>query len=146
VLGPHESTKGTTRQENAPRLLHDRKTAAQLLSISVRFLEYLIADGFVAVQCRCKRILISHDELIRFSTRPEPSAKPMSDSATEQWIADVQASYAEGTLPKWQIRAVKNIANWKWNAEFGSNVAPEILWGKNVPGKHPTAVVPQQGE
>jgi excisionase family DNA binding protein len=102
-----------------PRLLWDRKTAAHLLSISVRSLDYLIADGSITVLRTGRRVLISRDELVRFAT-PEPPSQPLSDSEVEQWVADVQASYAAGTLPKWQIRCVEKIAGWKWDAEFGS--------------------------
>jgi hypothetical protein len=120
VLAPMTLTRNahasTQQQDNAPRLLYDRKTAAFKLSISVRALDYLIADGFITVQRSGKRVLIPHAELVRFATPTEPSTTPITDLEIERWIASIQASYTAGTLPKWQRRLVDGMANWKWDA------------------------------
>jgi len=61
--GAEEDTKSV----NAPRLLYGRKEAARQISVSVRTLDYLIANG----KLRCKRlggrVLLMHAELVRFS-------------------------------------------------------------------------------
>ena len=52
----------------AARILYDRKSAAQQLSISVRSLDYLIAGKQLAT-CRIgKKVLVSHTELVRFAS------------------------------------------------------------------------------
>lgn len=54
-------------QSTAPRLLYDRKTAARLLSISIRSLDYLLAQRTFDTRRIGKKVLITHDSLIRFS-------------------------------------------------------------------------------
>jgi hypothetical protein len=49
------------------RLLHPRKEAAWLLGISVRSLDYLIANKQLATRRNGGRVLIPHSELVRFS-------------------------------------------------------------------------------
>lgn len=49
------------------RILYDRKTAAVKLSLSVRSLDYLIAQKEILVRRVGTKILIPHGELIRFS-------------------------------------------------------------------------------
>lgn len=49
------------------RLLHPRKEAAWLLGISVRSLDYLIANKQLATRKIGGRILVPHNELVRFS-------------------------------------------------------------------------------
>lgn len=49
------------------RLLHPRVEAAWLLGISVRSLDYLIANKLLATRKVGGRVLIPHGELIRFS-------------------------------------------------------------------------------
>ena len=51
----------------AHRLLHPRKEAAWLLGISVRSLDYLIANKLLATRKIGGRILIPHSEPVRFS-------------------------------------------------------------------------------
>jgi len=58
----------TTSQSPAPRLLYDRKEAARQLSISVRSLDYLIAGRKIGIRRIGSRILIAHDDLVRFAT------------------------------------------------------------------------------
>ena len=53
--------------ESVTRLLYDRKHAAQMLSISVRSLDYLISNKKLQTRRIGKRILISHGELVRFA-------------------------------------------------------------------------------
>jgi hypothetical protein len=49
------------------RLLYDRKTAARMLSISIRSLDYLIADRKLETRRIGKKVLIPHGELVKFS-------------------------------------------------------------------------------
>jgi hypothetical protein len=120
VLAPMTLTRNapssTLQQDDAPRLLCARKQAACLLSISVRSLDYLIADGFINVQRSGKRVLIPHAELVRFVTPPEPPTTPITDSEIERSIASIQASDAAGILLRWQRRLVEGIARWMWDA------------------------------
>jgi excisionase family DNA binding protein len=64
----------TTRPVLLPRLLYSRKEAAYQLSISTRSLDYLIAEGRLNTRKIGGRILVPHDELLRFSRhdRMEP--------------------------------------------------------------------------
>lgn len=50
-----------------PRLFYSRKEAAYLLSISVRSLDYLIAEGRLHTRKIGAKILVPHDELLRFA-------------------------------------------------------------------------------
>jgi|GEM_PF-2556176 len=50
-----------------PRLLYSRKEGAYLLSVSIRALDYLIAEGRINTRRIGGRILVSHDELARFA-------------------------------------------------------------------------------
>ena len=59
----------TTSHMPASRLLYDRKTAAQQLSISVRSLDYLIAGGKLRTRRLGRKVMIPHGELVRFSFR-----------------------------------------------------------------------------
>ena len=56
----------------ADRLLYDRKSAAQLLSISVRSLDYLIANKVVATRRIGSRVLIAFTELKRVAKQDRP--------------------------------------------------------------------------
>lgn len=49
------------------RLLYDRKSAAQQLSISVRSVDYLIARKLLATRRLGKKVLIPYSELVRFA-------------------------------------------------------------------------------
>ena len=58
------------------RLLYDRKTAAQMLSISERAVSYLLARGEIRFRRIGRRTLIPRSELVRFARghHPEPIA------------------------------------------------------------------------
>lgn len=56
---------GTAMQ--ARRILYDRKSAAVQLSISVRSLDYLIAQRKFDTRRIGKKILIPHADLVRFA-------------------------------------------------------------------------------
>jgi excisionase family DNA binding protein len=49
------------------RLLYTRNEAARQLSISVRSVDYLIANKQLATRRIGKRVLIPHSELVRFA-------------------------------------------------------------------------------
>ena len=57
-------------------LLLDKKSAAKLLGISVRMLEYLIAQGKVCVRRIGRRVLIPHQSLAQFA---RPTQLPKGD-------------------------------------------------------------------
>jgi excisionase family DNA binding protein len=56
------------------RLLYDRKTAAKMLSLSIRSLAYLLSRGEIRFRRLGAKILIPHSELVRFANghHPEP--------------------------------------------------------------------------
>lgn len=58
------------------RLLYDRKTAARMLSISLRSLAYLLSRGEIRFRRIGTKTLIPHAELVRFAHghHPEPVA------------------------------------------------------------------------
>lgn len=96
------------KQENAPRLLYDRKTAAQHLSISVRSLD----------SHRC--VLIAHAELHRLGQK-DSGRRTRSDAQIVEFMDHLQSAYADGTLQPWQIRTIERaIPSWRWNSEYGS--------------------------
>lgn len=49
------------------RMLYDRKTAAQQLSISVRSLDYMLASRQFETRRIGKKVLITHASLVRFA-------------------------------------------------------------------------------
>lgn len=49
------------------RLLYDRRSAANQLSISVRALDYLLAQGKFNTRKIGKKVLIPHADLVRFA-------------------------------------------------------------------------------
>jgi hypothetical protein len=53
-------------QPAEPRLLYSRKDAAYQLSISTRSLDYLIREGRLHTRKIGGRILVPHEELVRF--------------------------------------------------------------------------------
>lgn len=56
-----------TNQPEEPRLLYSRKEAARQLSISIRLVDYLIANKPLATRRMWKRVMIPHSELVRFA-------------------------------------------------------------------------------
>ena len=52
---------------DTPRLLYDRKEAARQLSLSVRSLDYLVANKKLEFRRIGKKVLIIHASLVRFS-------------------------------------------------------------------------------
>lgn len=49
------------------RLMYDRKTAARMLSISVRSLDYLIAAKRLDTRRIGKKVLVTHRSLVQFA-------------------------------------------------------------------------------
>lgn len=64
----------TNKQDNAPRLLYDRREAARQLSISVRALDYLVANKKLSTRRIGKKVLVPHSELVRFSRGNHPES------------------------------------------------------------------------
>jgi hypothetical protein len=56
-----------TAHPGGPRLLYDRKEAARQLSISVRSLDYFLAQRKFDTRRIGKKVLITHASLVRFS-------------------------------------------------------------------------------
>ena len=58
------------------RLLYDKRTAAEMLSISLRSLNYLLSRGQIRFRRIGSHVVIPHGELVRFAHghHPEPVA------------------------------------------------------------------------
>jgi hypothetical protein len=63
------TTQRTAPHAAAPRLNYPRKEAAYLAGISVRNLDYRIAMGTIKTRRIGSRILIPHEELMKFVSR-----------------------------------------------------------------------------
>jgi excisionase family DNA binding protein len=59
--------RGQQMAEPFKRMLYDRKSAAQQLSISVRSLDYMISRQHLPIRRIGSRILIRHEDLKKFS-------------------------------------------------------------------------------
>ena len=57
----------STSPQPLTRLLYDRKSAAQMLSISIRSLDYLIARKELDTRRIGKKVLVPHRELVRYA-------------------------------------------------------------------------------
>jgi hypothetical protein len=57
----------------AQKLLYDRRSAAYTLSISVRSLDYLIANKRLNTLKMGSKVMIGHGELVKFSRQHHPS-------------------------------------------------------------------------
>jgi hypothetical protein len=55
------------------KLLYSRKDAAFALSVSVRSLDYLIANKQLATKKIGKKVMVSHGELVRFARSDHPN-------------------------------------------------------------------------
>lgn len=79
-----------TADDHAPRLLYDRKEAARQLSISVRSVDYYLAQRKFDTRRIGKKVLITHASLVRFAQQnhyegvlaPPKESGPASDSGT----------------------------------------------------------------
>jgi excisionase family DNA binding protein len=60
-------TYGQDQPAPTTRLLYDRKSAAQLLSISIRSLDYLVANRKIPTRRIGSRVLIHNNDLTRFA-------------------------------------------------------------------------------
>jgi excisionase family DNA binding protein len=72
---PEVLLSGTSRFQ-LQRLLYDKRSAAEMLSISLRSLNYLLSRGKIRFRRMGSRVLIPHAELVRFAQghHPEPVA------------------------------------------------------------------------
>jgi hypothetical protein len=61
------ATPRTAPQDNAPRLLYDRKESARQLSTSPPSLDYYLAAGKFKTRRLGRKVLIPHSELVRFA-------------------------------------------------------------------------------
>jgi len=64
------------------RLLYDRKTAARLLSISVRSLDYIIAAKGLETRRIGRKVLVTRASLIRYAAGNHFAITSRSDAAT----------------------------------------------------------------
>lgn len=62
--------------EEKQRLLYDKRTAAALLSISIRSLEYMIAKSEIKVRRLGSRVLVPRIEVEKLARRDVPSPSP----------------------------------------------------------------------
>jgi hypothetical protein len=73
MTDPHHRQTSTThdnpKQQPASRLLYPRKEAAAQICISVRMLDHYIVKGKINTLRIGSRVLIPHDELLRFAAR-----------------------------------------------------------------------------
>lgn len=65
TAAPNLTVTPTTSTAN--RLLYGRKTAAAMLSISLRTFDYYLADGKFQTRRIARNVLIPHGELVRFA-------------------------------------------------------------------------------
>jgi excisionase family DNA binding protein len=56
------------------RLLYDKQTAAEMLSISLRSVNYLLSRGEIRFRRIGNRVLIPHGELVRFAHGHHPES------------------------------------------------------------------------
>ena len=61
------NTLCTTSHPAAPRMLYSRNEAAHQLCLSVRAIDYLIANKKLAIRRVGKKVLVPHGELVRFA-------------------------------------------------------------------------------
>jgi excisionase family DNA binding protein len=66
---PFMTSKCNTLQSSAPRLLYPRKEAAFQLGLSVRNLDYRILKGTIRARRVGSRVLVPHEELVKFASR-----------------------------------------------------------------------------
>jgi excisionase family DNA binding protein len=82
--------------EKPNRLLHPKKEAAYLLGISVRALDYLIADKKLSTRRIGKRVLIPATELHRFIRSDHP--ENVREMPSHQTLANLESgAYSPGT-------------------------------------------------
>ena len=62
------------------RLLYDRKTAARLLSISVRSLDYIIAGKGLDTRRIGRKVLVTHASLVRYASGNHFAVTSRSDA------------------------------------------------------------------
>ena len=67
TFASHPDASFTAASAGMPRLLYSRKEGAYQLSLSIRAVDYLIAEGRLHTRKIGGRILITHDELTRFA-------------------------------------------------------------------------------
>ena len=65
------------------KLLYTKREAAQLLSISVRSLDYLIFNGQLAARRIGRRVLVPRDALEQFARLDHGAIRPVSVGAEE---------------------------------------------------------------
>lgn len=62
------------------RLLYDRKTAALMLSISVRSLDYIIAAKGLDTRRIGRKVLVTHSSLVRYASGNHFAVTSRSDA------------------------------------------------------------------
>jgi excisionase family DNA binding protein len=59
-----------------PRLLYSKKSAAKVLDLSVRSVEYLLATGALESRRVGRKVLIPKASLVKFASRDHATVKP----------------------------------------------------------------------
>jgi len=69
----------TNAHTNLQPLLIDRRTAARLLGLSVRGIDYAVASGLIRPRRLGRRVLFTQAELQRFAARDHRRITPEAD-------------------------------------------------------------------
>jgi excisionase family DNA binding protein len=76
--------------DNGTRLLFPRKESAQILSLSVRTLDYLIASKAIAVVRVGRKVLVPRLELEKFARRGEPRLEKATERSSSLAVRHAQ--------------------------------------------------------
>ncbi len=82
-ITPVSGTIAVIRAAADERLLYDRRTAARMLSISIRSLAYLLSRGEIRFRRIGSKTLIPRAELLRFARGHHPSPLARVDEALQ---------------------------------------------------------------
>ena len=80
-----DSKEAASSDTNTPffeRLRYDRQSAADMLSISIRSLDYRISTGQIRARHDGNKVVIQHSELIRYARTDHPLPVRMPPEST----------------------------------------------------------------
>lgn len=84
----------TSTDAHLPRLLYSRAEAAYQWSLSIRAVDYGIAEGTIRVRRIGGRILITHQELLRYASHDQIATITPSSSSSSPQARPVQSAQA----------------------------------------------------